>query len=629
WKLRGTNGYTSKMAVVETEVDGKPRHALRIDYNFNADRNPNGLNPGTKTVVIGCWIALPADTRKVRVTLGGDGSKHGLIVAVGEPADWFNFDAPPLTWQGTDSVEVDLQGRFRDEGGTRQNGKLDPPLFLSSVNLLQNPQGPATGTIQLVSVEAVTGPPSAADDLRILPWDTAETGVIHAHEVEQATLRVCNPSGTDVAGTLSWKISSPFGYTMEASQACNVLARQIVHVPLEGLPARCSYYDLDVRFCAGEAQRDKHLSLVVVPTLRGAQRARYGLGIMGAPPNLGCRWALALRHLGADSTAVTFDPAAEGIEQAADVGQLVAEVDAVGLQPVGCFDVSSKDFEAALKVLIDLQAIVTRYSGKVGAWCSPWFDTPDHTIQFAKFLAPDLRERLGHAAVILPLQAGNPGLWRGPENLLPDAAALFCDTFEANLLATPELAPEKVAGYVRTLYGDVPVQWGGIINCDRSLAGNVQPSLSERRLRDARGLALTLLEWSAVAGEQDMLLCPIVNAPLVNSNGNESRLFSEWSHPLPAAAAYATITSLLHDATSATRQVRDRLTLLSFGTPQGQVLAAWSLTDQAVELRLAITGPAWRLDFLGGRDDLNTGEVVVPIGPAPTYIEGHFVVAPE
>lgn len=44
WKLRGTNGYASKMAVVETEVEGKPRRALRIDYNFTADRNPNGLN---------------------------------------------------------------------------------------------------------------------------------------------------------------------------------------------------------------------------------------------------------------------------------------------------------------------------------------------------------------------------------------------------------------------------------------------------------------------------------------------------------------------------------------------------------------------------------------------------------
>lgn len=628
WKLRGTNGYASKMSVVNCELEGKPRRALQVGYNFEADPNKAGFDPGAKSVVLGCWVPLPADTRRLRVTMSGDASGHGLIVAVGEPANnWFNFEGQPLSWLGNETFEIDLQGKYRDEGGSAQNGKLDPPLFLTSLNLLQNAKGPATGSVQLISVEAVTGPPSPVDDLVILPWGSVDTGVVCAGEVEQAALRVCNPTATDVTGTLSWKITSPFGYTAERSQPCLVAAKQRVPIQLAGLPASCSYYDIDVRFTAGEARRDKHLSCVVVPPASEVKRRRYGLGVLGAGPNLGLPWVPVLRRLGADCTMVVLNPAEPADpEAAANLDYLVTEICQSGLQPIGCLNVPAPDFVTAVQAIPALRTLATRYQARVDLWCSQRFDNPDHTCQFAKLIVSDVRQPLGNPAVLLPLMPDDLGLWRGPENVLPDAAGLVCETRPTNLEA--QSTPAQVAQRLREAYREQPILWTGIINRDRGPAPNQQPSLSERHLRDARGLAISLLEWTAAGGDKDTLLCPIVNRPLTNWSGNESRLFSEWSHPLPSAAAYATITSLLREASSATREQTDKLVLLRFATPRGPVLAAWSASGQPSELRLNVTGSASRTDFLGGRDELKAGELAVPVGPDPIYFQGQFTVLP-
>ena len=627
WKLRGTNGYVSKMAVAECEVAGQRRRCLEIAYDFAADRNPGGMDPGTKTVVIGTWLKLPDGTRRLRVTLAGDGAGHGLVVGVGEAAEWFNFPAGTVDWQGWQVAEVDLAGRYRDNGGRGANGRLDPPLYLASVNLVQNPQGPQQGMVSLLSVEAVTGAPTPVDDLRLMLWDSAAPGVVSAEEVGDATLRIANPSAQDVSGTVAWQITSPGGYSAEHAQECTVAAGQIEHVPLVGLPAQCSYYDVDVRFAVGEARQDKRLSCVVAPPVPDTGRLRYGLGVLGAPPNLGLRWAEALRRLGADSTTVAWATAKPA--DTADGGgldEIVYTADQRGLHPTGCLLLDRADLNTAVAALPALQQLATRYRGNIRLWSCPWLDDPDQLGQLAKLVAPDLRQRVGYPAALLPTSAANPCLWGALPDLLADAAGVFCDTLEMNLAAPAEWSPARLTALAHEAYGARMVQWGGIVNRDAGFAPNAQPSVTERQRRDAAGLAITLLAWSAAAPAGDTLLCPVVNAPQ-HWPGHESRLFSEWSHPLPAAAAFATVAHLLAEASHAERQEVEGMVVLTFATPDGPVVAAWAETGEHA-LRVRVTGPARRLSLFGEAADVPAGDATIPVGPEPVYLQGPCAVLP-
>ncbi|MCE5239368.1 hypothetical protein LLH23_12875 [bacterium] len=630
WKLRGSNGYASKMAVAECEVEGRTRRCLEVEYNFEAERNPHGLNPGAKTVVIGAWLRLPENTRRLRVTLEGDGADHGLVVGVGEAAEWFNFPAGTVDWRGWQIAEVDLGGQYRDNGGRGANGRLDPPLYLASVNLLQNPQGPARGTVRLLGVEAVTGAPTPVDDLRIMLWDSAATGVVSTDAVAQATLRIANPSAQDVSGTVAWKITSPDGYKTDGARDCAVGGGKIEHLPLTGLPERCSYYAVDVRFTAGEARQDKRLSCVVAPPVKASARLRYGLGVFGAKPSLDSRWLQPLRGLGADCTVISWATAKP--TDTADGGgldEMVYEASRLGLQPVGCVGLTANDLSAAVAALPALQQLATRYRDHITLWSCPWLDDPDQMGQLAKLVAPDLRQRLGHPVAVLPTAAANPCLWGAMPDLLADAAGVFCDTLEMNVGAPAEWPPARLTAVAHEAYGGRMMQWGGIVNRDPGFTGNAQPSVAERQERDARGLAVTLLEWSAAAPSGDTLLCPVVNAPL-SVAGHESRLFSEWSHPLPAAAAFATIAHLLGNATPGASETRGDYRVQRFATPDGPVVAVWpeKPEPQPLTVRVKATGRTWRIHYLGAREALPPGETAVALGREPVYLQGECETAP-
>jgi len=643
WRLRGTNGYASKMAVSECEVERQKRHCLDLDYNFEADKNPQGLDPGTKTMIAGTWLRLPDNTRRLRLTLSGDGSGHRVVIGVGEPAEWFNFAGPTIDWQGWQIVEVNLSSRYRDCGGQGSDGRIEPPLWFSSLNLEQNPDGPSKGTVRLLSVAAVTAPPSPVDSLAVTLGGTAATGIVSAGSAGQSTLRLSNPAAEAVAGKLSFSIV-PFGADpIPHEQPCTVAAGRTVEVPLTGLPDRCGYYEVEVALDSGEVVRQQSLSLVIVPPLPAHRSGRFGLGIIGTGyVPAGAGWARAARALGADWTIINLNSEAiwpgggAPVPETADA--LLSEVKSAGLDALASVSELPRLSRAPEALLLQeyppfMEALVKHYPDQMIGWFAPNVPVSSPVLQplLAARMAADGRPRLlarmELSSLLDPSADVRPIAVRQVRSLGEDNnfAGLAFFTFGVNATELPE--GMNLAGLVEALSVLPPSLPVWYVNCNaRGTANpNEQPTQDELLARQARDLTAGFLRWLSVARPQDRLH---YQAP--TPQGANVGVFREANSPKPSAAAFATITHLLGEATPAQTEVRGDYRLQHFSTPAGDVLAVCpqKRDPDPTTLRLKVTGPAWRIHFLGAEDSLQPGDVAMALGRDPVYVRGQFTVMP-
>lgn len=643
-RLRGTNGQSSTMAVTECEVNGQKHHCLDLNYNFAADKNPQGLDPGTKTVIVGTWRKLPDDTRRLRVTLSGDGSGHALLIGVGETGEWFNFTGPVVDWQGWRTFDIDLSGKYRDSGGPSSNGLLDPPLTLASVNLAQSAAGPVQGTLRLLSVEAVVAPPAPVDDIEIAPGGAAATGVVTLGSAAQAALQLHNPGAETVAGKLSFRLTPWEGVpASHDEQPWSLPPDQTVQVPLE-LPDRCGYYEVQVTLTSGEITRQQCVPLVVVPPRTERRPGRLGVGLLGlnyydAPTR---DWAAALRAVGADWTNVLLSSGELWTEtgtlkaDAADAADgAVKDIRSAGLDCLaavtGLPRLLDADTAAQLAGYLPLMdALTARYPDQMIGWLLPTNSPILQPVLSARMAVdgkPRVVARVKIADLLDPSPEARALAIQRLRELAADphyAALAFLTTNSMNTVDTPQGGYPDLTEVISAVPASLPIFY----YVDQELAFPVakqQPAQDEIMATQARDLTAALLRWLSFARPQDRLLYQgLYRAQMAIG------LFRGVSRPKPSAAAFATIANLLGVATPTQSEEIVDYRLQHFITPDGPVIAIspQKRQPQSLTLRLKVNGPAWRIHYLGARDAIARGESGLPLGPDPVYLQGQFEITP-
>ncbi len=276
WRLRGTNGLASALAV--EEVDGGRCAVLR--YNFEAEHHRGGWlgGAGRKTCIVDCWTAIPEGLWLLEVDLEGDGSGHGLIISVGEPdAEWFNYDLGRLDFAERKTLTVDLRTSWRDSAGPRANKLIEPPLALASVNLEQEPGAPLKGEVRLFGVRAIAGEPTGLAALS-LSWSLPEGAAFTVEEDVAPHVSLENLGAEDLSGKLTWVARCQGETVTEGASTFTAEAGEpaVRRLTLGNVPI--GFYDVELRAEMDGERRTFRSSFAVLPAPQPDPRLRVGAG---------------------------------------------------------------------------------------------------------------------------------------------------------------------------------------------------------------------------------------------------------------------------------------------------------------------------------------------------------------
>ena len=279
WKLRGTNGGSSQLTVEKAPGGNGPQRCLQLAYDLApAPWSGSWLTrEGRNTAIMGCWIQIPADHWVLELDLEGDGSGHGLVVSVGEPGEWFDYDLGLIDFTGRRTLRCDLRAAWRGNAGKGADGVMQPPLWLCSLNVEQRPEAKAQGMLRLLAVRALPGPPQGLSGLSAACLLPPGGGFLADADVAPQVL-LENLTEQELAGTLRWRVRCLGQEVTTGEGEFRVAAQGRVPQVLELGELPVGYYEADVTLECGEDARTIRRPFAVLPPPRYNAALRLGAG---------------------------------------------------------------------------------------------------------------------------------------------------------------------------------------------------------------------------------------------------------------------------------------------------------------------------------------------------------------
>ena len=652
WKLRGTNGQTSRLTVQPAAPDrDQPRHA-ELEYDFAGERNAAGWLPreGRKTVVMGCWLPLPKDHLILELDLEGDGSGHGLVLSVAEAREWFNYDLGRLDFTGRKTLRVDLRTDWRDSAGPGANGQMEPPLALTSINVEQSAGGPAKGKISLHAIRALDGDPSGLSGLSVR-W-LLPPGQVTTPATEALRAKLHNHGKADVTGLATWQVRLA-GYEAVGGTQFAVPANgdQLLTLPLRRMGV--GYHEGDLALESGDQSRSVRVSFASVPKPGDDKQQRFGAGEihpddmtpqqcgdhLATMKQLGSSWAMAVLPFagfdgaGAPERKAQLEGSLEAVSGSVPlVGELVQLPKDLVLTPEerASADPVARRTELAARYETALLAAARQAKGKVAHWLIANQDAPFLPLEGAALPTPNYAEFLAHIAG--PVRDCDPGarmiaclgadrwlvVWTAHKAELawPKQTGLRAD---ADLGRAKRLG--ETADKVRLLAGrlrDAGIEAGTWETVD---AGRLDCPAWHPGRQFAEGLVAELTECAFALPTGHWRYRPHAGQP------QDGALVALDGGATPAGVAFAVCTALLRGAEPEREIAQDHFRGYVFRCPQGRVAVLWPQPLDA-EVKLPIRAERPVECFGAGEQfgDVPAGAREVALRPGANFLRGQFTL---
>jgi hypothetical protein len=650
WKLRGTSGHASRMTVQQAE-DGS-RHAL-LEYDFGQEANPGGWidRAGRKTCIMGCWLPIPADHWILEVDIEGDGSGHGLVLSVGETggAEWFNYDLGRLDFKGRKTLTADLRTDWRDSAGPNANRLVEPPLSLASLNLEQEPGGPAQGHVKLHGVSAVSGEPWGLAALSVA-WLLPDGAAFVAGEDTAPHVRLQNISRREIAGKLSWRVRCQGETVAEGGAPFAVPAQEqtVERLSLGGVPV--GFYDAELHIESADQARTVRSAFAVVPAPKADPRLRIGagesypwftgsdefVGYTARLAQMGASWTLAFVPFTAFDGPEHYDEAAKLCDILDRASQNdIALVCMLGNLPADLVDQNTN------RAVTDLETLVARHEratamaaealvGRVRGWGILHLDRSffPETAQDA-LPTPNYADFVtrSHAALagIDPRAVFMAGMvdrsylqWSERKNLAwPDGVGFITET-----LAYAD--PERIGSVREYAAGAAQHQADYGLGSDLWLKGwyaSIPVQSWEPGRQFAEGVARWVVEAVHGAPQAHVLYTFQPEHPergaLLDHSGNVN----------VAGVAFATCADLLHGAEPAGEFQGERCRGYLFTCEQGTLAALWpDPVDGTPTVKLKAGGAIEHYGACRRYADIPAGTQELPLKPGINLLRGPFTL---